>query len=236
MKKRSSTTMAKFTPLHPYYPQDILLPQYVPNDWSLPGLLLGFSCGVILILSTALLLAQRVNPKLSFSDRSLVLWFVLTGSIHCFFEGYYVLNHASIAGDSHFLAQLWKEYTLSDSRYLILDPLVLCMESWTVIIWGPLSLLTALLITTDSPYRHPIQALVSTGQFYGDLLYYSTSLYEDFALGRQYYRPEPYYFWVYFVVMNTFWLIIPGYCLYGSITTTAEVFRRSKREEHQKAL
>lgn len=111
---------------------------------------------------------------------------------------------------SSFLGQLWKEYALSDSRYMSADPLVLIMESWTVVTWGPLSILTAVLITRKSHYRHPIQALVSTGQFYGNLLYFSTSLYEDFIFGKQYYRPEPFYFWVYFVGMNAIWLVVPG--------------------------
>ena len=104
----------------------------------------------------------------------------------------------------------------------------------------------AYLITTDSTYRHPIQALVSTGQFYGDALYYLTSLFDDFYAGKTFYRPEPYYFWFYFVFMNAFWIIVPGcecdssvglglnanvriVCLYSSITTTAGAFAVSKR-------
>jgi cholestenol delta-isomerase len=47
------------------------------------------------------------------------------------------------------------------------------------------------------------------GQFYGNLLYYTTSLFEDFVDGKKYYRPEPYYFWFYFVFMNAIWLVIP---------------------------
>lgn len=83
------------------------------------------------------------------------------------------------------------------------------MESITAISWGPLSFLTAILIVKDSPYRYPIQALVSTGQLYGDVLYYSTSLFDEFFSGKTYYRPEPYYFWFYFIFMNAFWIAIP---------------------------
>ena len=78
------------------------------------------------------------------------------------------------------------------------------------VLWGPLSFLTAYLIVTSSAYRHPFQALVSTGQFYGDLLYYTTSMFDDYFRGLRYYRPEPYYFWTYYFVMNAFWIIIPG--------------------------
>lgn len=124
--------------------------------------------------------------------------------------------------------QLWKEYSLSDSRYLFSDPFVLCMETITAAFWGPASFLTAILIIKDSPFRHPVQALVSTGQFYGDILYYSTSFFDEFFSGKAYYRPEPYYFWFYFVFMNAFWLIIPSICVYSSFKATARAFRISK--------
>ena len=132
------------------------------------------------------------------------------GSIHCVFESYFVHNHTRMAERRDLFGQLWKEYALSDSRYMTSDPLVLCMEFWTVLTWGPLSLLTAILITRMSKYRHSMQALVSTGHIYGNLLYLSTSLYDAIAFGKTYHRPEPYYFWIYFFGMNAIWLIIPG--------------------------
>jgi cholestenol delta-isomerase len=51
-----------------------------------------------------------------------------------------VLHHDHIAGAGDVLAQLWKEYALSDSRYLSSDPLVLCMETCTVVSFFFLSL------------------------------------------------------------------------------------------------
>ena len=168
----------------------------------------------------------------------------IAGSLHVFFEGYFVYNHSRMSSMQDFLGQLWKEYALSDSRYMSSDPIVLCMESlttvrrsmrqffqnmnlnctdWLVqITWGPLCFLTAVLITRNSPYRHPVQALVSTGHLYGNLIYYTTCLFEDFYSAKRYYRPEPQYFWVYFILMNAFWLIIPasesshGLCWMGS--------------------
>lgn len=87
----------------------------------------------------------------------------------------------------------------------------LCASSWQFqIIWGPLCFLAAFFIITSSPYRHPTQALVSTGHLYGNLIYLSTSLYEDVYLGKKYYRPEPYYFWIYFVLMNLPWIVVPA--------------------------
>lgn len=56
--------------------------------------------------------------------------------------GYFALNHARMGGMQDFFGQLWKEYALSDSRYLTSDPFVLCMETVTAVslesltVWG----------------------------------------------------------------------------------------------------
>jgi cholestenol delta-isomerase len=55
------------------------------------------------------------------------------GSIHVFFEGYFVFNNGRMASMKDFFGQLWKEYALSDSRYMSSDPLVLVMESLTMV-------------------------------------------------------------------------------------------------------
>jgi len=220
-------TMATDDPLallHPFYPQNIILSNYIPNDWDVPALITAFVATWALISGVTLAVVRKQNPDLKSLDQLLVLWFILTGSIHFFFEGYYVYNHSRMPSMQDFFGQLWKEYALSDSRYMLPNAFVLCMETWTALLWGPLSFLTAYLITTNSPYRHPVQALVSTGQFYGDLLYYATSLFDDFYSGLKYCRPEPYYFWVYFVFMNTFWLVVPALCIYSSIKASARAF------------
>ncbi|PBP24131.1 hypothetical protein BUE80_DR004992 [Diplocarpon rosae] len=198
-------------------------------------------------MAATLAVVRRLNPSLRGVDLGLVLWFVLCGSIHLLFEGYFMYNHHRMPQMTDFFGQLWKEYALSDSRYMASDPFVLCMESWTAvpppkspkpkpptqsqlmflppqIFWGPLSFLTALLIVRSSPYRHPVQALVSTGQFYGDVLYYTTSLFDDRYNGVRHYRPEPYYFWFYFVFITGpgLWFRL---CLWSSIKATASAFR-----------
>jgi cholestenol delta-isomerase len=44
---------------------------------------------------------------------------------------------------------------------------------------------------------------------YGDTLYYATSLFDHYVHGRPYSRPEPYYFWIYYFLMNFIWIVIP---------------------------
>ena len=106
--------------------------------------------------------------------------------------------------------QLWKEYAMSDSRYLTNDAFVLCMESITAIAWGPLSYVVAGMIATDHHLKYPLQAIVSLGQIYGLILYYATSMFDHYMLGRTYSRPEAFYFWGYYFLMNFFWMVFPG--------------------------
>ena len=55
------------------------------------------------------------------------------GCIHLFFEGYFAVNYKTLAGGQTLFAQLWKEYSLSDSRYLTSDAFLVYMESVTAV-------------------------------------------------------------------------------------------------------
>ncbi|KAF2141287.1 uncharacterized protein K452DRAFT_251086 [Aplosporella prunicola CBS 121167] len=194
---------------HPFYPPDLELVGYVENTLGVGSLLLGFATLTSVILGLALLFSRRWRPSISGIDQFLVLWFVLSGFLHCFFEGHFILNRSRMPLMQDFFGQLWKEYAKSDSRYMAADPLVVTIESITVVVWGPVSFLTAWFIVTDSAYRFPFQALVSTGHLYSDVLYYVTS-FVDLQRGIEHSRPEALYFWGYFVIMNAFWIIIPA--------------------------
>lgn len=43
------------------------------------------------------------------------------------------MNHANLAASNDLFAQLWKEYALSDSRYLTSDPFMICVETITAV-------------------------------------------------------------------------------------------------------
>lgn len=169
------------------------------------------------------------------------------GTLHGFFEGYFVLNYATLGESQSLFAQLWKEYSLSDSRYLTGDPTVLCAEAITVFVWGPLCYIAAILILISSPYRHPAQITVSLAHLYGDALYISTSLVDLYVRQVSYSRPEPYYFWFYFLFLNAIWIFVPAckssttrlpspfshleVLLYQSITAIGGAFLISQRLE-----
>ncbi len=52
--------------------------------------------------------------------------------------------------------------------------------------------------------------LVSAGQLYGVLLYYTTNYMEYAHSGISYSRPEFMYYWGYYIGINAFWVFIPG--------------------------
>ncbi|GAM91645.1 hypothetical protein ANO11243_096970 [Dothideomycetidae sp. 11243] len=210
---------------HPYYPIGVPIAGYLANESSVPYLLGVFAAGCAVIFSGAYVVTKSLRPRISTGELLTVMWFVLSGSIHLWFEGYYALNQAHMGGLQTLFGQLWKEYALSDSRYLTQNAFVLCMESITAAFWGPLCYVVAGMIATDHDLRHPLQALVSLGQIYGDVLYYATSMFDHYMLGTTYSRPEAFYFWGYYVLMNAFWIVIPGWLLFNSIKASGEAFK-----------
>ncbi|KAH8728131.1 Emopamil binding protein-domain-containing protein [Phaeosphaeriaceae sp. PMI808] len=209
---------------HPYYPTESQIAGYLANKWNTLELVSMFAAGCAAIFSVTLVLVKRIRPSLSNGDLATIMWFVLCGCIHSFFEGYFAFNFRRMGGMQDLFGQLWKEYSLSDSRYLTQDAFVLCMETITAAFWGPLSFVTACLIAYDHPLRYPLQLIVSLGQFYGDVLYYATSMFDHYILNVSYSRPEAAYYWGYFVLMNAFWIIIPGWLMIQSVSATWSAF------------
>ncbi|KAK4115337.1 Emopamil-binding protein [Canariomyces notabilis] len=231
---------------HPYFPQDSAVPGYVPNSAPLLVITGAFGGIIAVFLLGCISLARWCNPALKKAEQLAIGWFVLCGFLHCFFEGYFVLNHASITSSQSLFAQLWKEYSLSDSRYMTSDPFMLCIETLTTLTWGPLSLLTALLIalsskpgSTSGRYhgtRHLLQTVVCVGHLYGVALYYGTCGFAEHMRGLSYSRPEPLYYWGYFAGMNAPWAVVPCVLLLQSAKAIQGAFAAAGRAEERKKV
>lgn len=204
--------ITKFTAeaLHPYFPVDAEIVGYAANEWSVPALLGVFFGACTALFAATYTVANSVNPKLHKAELLTTMWFVLSGAIHMLFEGYYAINYATLGSKQTLIGQMWKEYAFSDSRYLTNNSFVLCMETLTAVCWGPGCMIVATLIILRHPLRFPLQCVVSSGQFYGDTLYYATSFFDHYTMGVSYSRPEAFYFWFYFIFMNLFWIVIPA--------------------------
>ncbi|KAJ3188692.1 hypothetical protein HDU85_004406 [Gaertneriomyces sp. JEL0708] len=196
---------------HPYFPTSLHLPHYTVPTMTMTTILTIFFAAVFGILGVSWILISR-RKNASTSTKFLFLWFVACGFIHSVLEGYFAYNHKTIAGQSHVLAELWKEYAYSDSRYMSGDPFIVVMESVTSALWGPFSFLVAYFMYIDSPAAPILSFLVSLGQLYGDILYYATTLIE----GAPHCSPSPFHYWFYFVHMNAYWIVIPLYVMWRS--------------------
>lgn len=212
----SNLTKAAAEALHPYFPLDAVIKDYVANESSVPELLGKFFGTCALLFTSTYFIVKSVSPRLTKGEITTVMWFVLSGAIHLFFEGYYAANFADLGSKQTLLAQLWKEYAFSDSRYLTSNSFVLCMETMTAVCWGPGCLIVAALVVLRHPLRYPLQCIVSVGQMYGDVLYYATSVFDHYVADVTYSRPEAFYYWFYFFLMNFFWIVIPG-CKFRSL-------------------
>jgi cholestenol delta-isomerase len=121
-----------YGPLHPYFPPSLDLPLYTPNHMDMSQILLVMFTLFVFLVSTSISVSS-MNERITWTDRWTFTWFILCGCIHLFLEGHFAYYHDTLVGDSSFLSQVWKEYALSDSRYLVSDPFVLSMETITAV-------------------------------------------------------------------------------------------------------
>ncbi|KAF4624423.1 hypothetical protein G7Y89_g13750 [Cudoniella acicularis] len=207
---------------HMFYPPELEIANYLANELHGHFLLFAFAVICAIILLKTFIITNRAHPKLPGKEKAAILWFTLSGAIHLFFEGYFSLNHFRMGPAQDLFGQLWKEDALADSRYLTSDPFVLCMETVTAFLWGPICLTVAVFITTSHPLRHPLQIIVCVGQIYGLILYYATSMFDHYYNGIAYSRPEFLYFWFYYFFMNFIWMVFPGILLVSSVRTVTK--------------
>ncbi|KAJ2878847.1 hypothetical protein FB639_003256 [Coemansia asiatica] len=186
---------------------------------------------VVLPLLTIYTATKLYRPQLTKNDRLALLWFILSGSLHCILELYYILNFTTIAANTDFASSLWKEYAKSDSRYLAQNPLVYVLESITVFIAGPLSLSTAWCIWQQSSIgRYLGQLVVSLMHLYSAALYFGT----EFIAKESNCRPELVYFAGYLVAMNLPWILVPSWLItesFGVITHGMVIAKERKNTQ-----
>ncbi|OQV21259.1 putative 3-beta-hydroxysteroid-Delta(8),Delta(7)-isomerase [Hypsibius exemplaris] len=209
---------------HPYLPAHLHLPNFLENSLTVEILLGAFGVTVAVVVVLAWNLAKRFRPDFSSLSRAKICWFAVSGIIHLVIEGYFAGYHKTLHASDSFLAQVWKEYAKGDSRYISSDTFTVVMETFTCVVDGPLCLWTAWAYLKNKPYVHVLQLLVSTAQFYGDFLYMAIEWVEGFVHGPQY---HPLYFWGYFILMNSFWLIIPGLLMLESACFITKAVRLS---------
>ncbi|ELK03441.1 3-beta-hydroxysteroid-Delta(8),Delta(7)-isomerase [Pteropus alecto] len=202
------------SPLHPYWPRHLRLDNFVPNDYSTWHLLAGlFSVSGVLVVTTWLLSGHAAVIPLGTWRRLSLCWFAVCGFIHMVIEGWFSLYHEDLLGDQAFLSQLLLPVYPHPFSHRN-DNFMICMETITACLWGPLSIWIVIAFLRQQPLRFVLQLVVSVGQIYGDVLYFLTEHRDGFQHGE---LGHPLYFWFYFVFMNALWLVLPGILVLDSV-------------------
>jgi len=199
-------------------------------NWTQPNedpikLALGF-CGIAGVIVIATFLIAGVNKKLSFGQRLMTCWFMISGCIHLIVEGYFATFHESVMQNNDYLAQIWKEYGFGDSRYLVSDSFLVPMESITAFFDGPICLIIAFILITGklTSFRHPLTVIVCICQLYGDVCYYWTEAMENFThITLTNWR----YYWLYFAFSNSLWILIPSILAISSFFHIAKSLKKN---------
>lgn len=131
MKPTKQFSFTLMSTSHPYYPTNLNIPHYIPNDRSTVELLVVVG-GVFSLLTLLSIVSCRFLSK-NVTSTTRFTWFFINSLLHFGFEGYWLLNKEVLAGKNDLLAQLWKEYANGDSRYLAADELLLTLETMTIV-------------------------------------------------------------------------------------------------------
>lgn len=190
---------------HPYYPEDLQLPGYVPLFFPQSQIVGVYGAASVLVVILICFISGRCS-RISAIDRILMCWWAFTGLTHLVLEGYFVFSPNFYKLNSPFyLAEVWKEYSKGDSRYAARDSTVVTLEGITAVLVGPACLLAVYAIAARKPYSYTLQLAISLCHLYGDTVYFVTAFLEGDK-----YSAGQYYYWVYYVGANSFWLLIPS--------------------------
>lgn len=189
---------------HPYVPNDLKLPGYVPLSFSQADIILPYIGSSLLVVAAVWVISGRF-AKVSKTDRILMCWWAFTGLTHIIIEGYFTFVPDFFKKKTPFyLAELWKEYSKGDSRYVSRDSAIVALEGFTVAIEGPACLLAVYAIASSKSYRYILQFAVCLGQLYGCVIYFVTSY-----LDGDNFSTSPFYYYAYFIGANSPWVVIP---------------------------
>lgn len=213
---------------HPYVPETLELPGFVPNLLSITQILLGYGLASVAVVLLVWFLSGKFRHLFGV-DRLLMCWWAFTGLTHLVLEGYFVFTPDFYKKTTPiFLAEVWKEYSKGDSRYAARDSAVVVVEGITSVLEGPASLLLVYAIASQRAYSHPLQLAVCLGQLYGCIVYFFTTW-----LDGEEYAAGPFYFWFYYIFMNFIWVVIPSIIALRSWRKIVAKFENKKGKKVQ---
>ncbi|XP_072953769.1 probable 3-beta-hydroxysteroid-Delta(8),Delta(7)-isomerase [Typha angustifolia] len=209
---------------HPYVPRDLQLPGYVPCFLSQFDIVVPYLASSLVVVALIWLVSGRCG-KIAKIDRLLMCWWAFTGLTHIILEGYFAFSPEFYKEKTpNFLAEVWKEYSKGDSRYVARDAAVVTVEGITAAIEGPACILAVFAIATRKSYSYILQFAICLGQLYGCLVYFITAYLEG-----DNFSTSPYYYWAYYVGANSSWVVIPTMIAIRSWKKISAAFQVEKK-------
>ncbi|MCO5586714.1 hypothetical protein L7F22_040656 [Adiantum nelumboides] len=121
---------------HPFVPETLELPGYVPNFLSIVHILWGYGLASLGVVIAVWFLSDKFRHLIGV-ERLLMCWWAFTGLAHFILEGYFVFIPDFYKTTTPiFLAKVWKEYSKGHSRYAARDSAVVVVEGITSVFFG----------------------------------------------------------------------------------------------------
>ncbi|XP_048490825.1 probable 3-beta-hydroxysteroid-Delta(8),Delta(7)-isomerase [Beta vulgaris subsp. vulgaris] len=213
------------TNIHPYFPKDLYLPDFTPNFLSSLTIVTYFAAAPVIVFTLTWILSGLYS-KASKAERLVMCWLTYNGLVHLTLELYLVFRPYFYQDKTgNIFAEIWKEYSKGDSRYLSHDSTIIALEGLSIFISGPTHLLAAYAVATDKCSKNVLQLVASLGELYLAVIFLTT----PFIEGKQY-SASPLYFYGYFVVANSPWVVIPLLIIIRSWKKICEVEGTNKRK------
>lgn len=186
--------------------------------------------GVVVVAFAAVAGSRALLPRsATWQDRLTFAWLTFDGTMHLIFEGSFLYLSTfgkSVNTSTGVFAEMWKEYTLADTRWGVADPTVVSLEILTVLGGVPLCWYILSLLVKNDPARHYWIVVLSVAELYGGWMTFcpewltgSPSLNTSNAL----------FLWVYLVFMNSIWVVIPLWLMVDSYNHIAGSLRAAAK-------
>ncbi|KAL6062216.1 Cholestenol delta-isomerase [Balamuthia mandrillaris] len=161
----------------------------------------------LLVAGVVLKLSLPAASPLNLREKLAVGWHLMNAIlIHMFLDGF--------VGFLHRIPTLYRLYCDLDKRYLIDEPSVMIVSGVELFLMSPLCLLTVHAICQRKKWRHLLEIVLCVIQIFGTIVFAGGEIYSGFHnvpadFDFTFTMAEIVYFWIFFVVANPVWIVIP---------------------------
>lgn len=164
----------------------------------------------------------------SLKTRLIYLWLSFDCICHLALEGWFVYlstQSRTVNSCSGLFAYVWQEYAAADARWGTADPTLVSMEWVTVLLAGPLAGYCAWLLRKHDATYHFWVVVLSTAELYGGWMTFAP---EWLTGSRALATSDWLLLWVYLVLMNLVWVVVPAWLMVDSYAFVANSLSETK--------